>query len=73
MMVSSDTGGNFGDREDTSKFPHGTWNKIQILKVDFQGPARQSPPFPFPLHSDILQNGKVFALAIPFWVEGSAS
>lgn len=72
-MVSSDTGGNFVDTEDASKFPHGTWNKIQILKVDFQGPARDSPPFPFPLHPDIPQNGKAFALAIPFWVEGSAS
>lgn len=63
MMVSSDMGIGCGDGEDTSKFSHGIQNKIQILKVNFQGPARNSPL----LILDILQNGKPVPLPPLVW------
>lgn len=61
MMVSSDEGGKCGDAEDTQKFPHGTQNKIQILKVDFQSPVRKDFPPHFHFILDILQNDKPIA------------
>ena len=59
MMVSSDKGGSCGDGEDTSNVPHGTQNKIQILKADFQDPARDGSPPHFHFIPDILQNDKL--------------
>lgn len=44
MMGSSDEGGKCKDGEDTSRVPHGTQTKIQILKVDFQGSVRKDSP-----------------------------
>lgn len=62
MMVPSDEGGKCKDGEDTSKVPYGTQTKIQILKVDSQGPVRKDSPPHFHIILDILQNDKPITL-----------